>query len=136
MNDLLADTHIAVWTLFEPKRLSAPAMKALQDAQGAGKRILLSAISLVEVTYLTEKRKLAQQVLSGLWAVISDPARPFDLLPVSGDVARVLDQIPRGSVPDMPDRIIAATALAHGLALVSADNKVQSLAVPGLTVIG
>lgn len=135
MNDVLADTHTAIWSLFEPTRLSAAALKALQDAQAAGGRILVSAITPIEATYLTEKGKIAAAVLPGLWTAVGNPTKPFDVLPISADVARVFDKIPRGSVPDMPDRIIAATALAHGLPLVSADRKIRSLSVPGLSVV-
>jgi len=33
--------------------------------------------------------------------------------------------VPRAEVPDMPDRIIAATALHLGLPLISRDRKIQ-----------
>jgi hypothetical protein len=29
VNDILADTHVAIWVLFEPVRLSAASLKAL-----------------------------------------------------------------------------------------------------------
>jgi PIN domain nuclease of toxin-antitoxin system len=135
VNDLLADTHIAVWCLFEPARLSAAALQALHDTQTTGGRILVSAITLIEATYLAEKGRLAPAVLPGLWSVIADPSMPFDAIPIAADVARTLDRIPRGSVPDMPDRIIAATALAFGIPLASADRRIRALAVPGLTVV-
>jgi predicted nucleic acid-binding protein len=39
-----------------------------------------------------------------------------------------MDQVPRAEVPDMPDRIVAATAVAHDLSLVSADSDIQGSA--------
>lgn len=135
MNDVLADTHTAVRALFEPARLSPAALHALRAAEAAGGRTLVSAITPVELVYLNEKGKLPVSTLTGLWAAIDDPTNPFDLVPLSGPVARVFDQIPRLVVPDMPDRIIAATALAYGIPLVSADRKIRALQVPGLTVI-
>ncbi|MEK7833969.1 MAG: PIN domain-containing protein [Acidobacteriota bacterium] len=42
-------------------------------------------------------------------------------------VADSLSQIPRTTVPDMPDRIIAATALTLGLPLVTCDHKIRAL---------
>jgi predicted nucleic acid-binding protein len=48
-------------------------------------------------------------------------------------VLRVLQQVKRETVPDMPDRIIAATALALGLPLLSRDRALA--AVEGLKVI-
>jgi len=92
-------------------------------------------ITFVELTYLIEKGKLAQAVLAELWTVVQDPSEPVDALPLALDVAKVFGQIPRGSVPDMPDRITAATALAHGLPLVSAAQKIRSLSVAGLSIV-
>ena len=135
VKDILADTHAAIWALFEPDRLSAAAVEAIEDAQAAGGRVLVSAVTPIEATYLTERGRLAAPVLQGLWAAASDPSVPFDVLPVTANVALVLDQILRGRVPAMPSRIVAATALAHGLPLVSADRGIRSLELPGLAVV-
>lgn len=105
------------------------------NAAEASGRILVATITLVEMTYLVEKRKLDPAIRARVWAAIQNPAEPVEALPLSLDVAKVLDQIPRGSVPDMPDRMISATALAHHLPLVSADRKIRALSVPGLSVV-
>lgn len=42
-------------------------------------------------------------------------------------VAQAVKQIPRAVVADMPDRIIAATALSLGLPLVTADTEIRKL---------
>jgi PIN domain nuclease of toxin-antitoxin system len=46
------------------------------------------------------------------------------------DIAETLRGIPRAHIPDMPDRMIAATAVALGVSLVSRDQRIQSSAVP------
>jgi PIN domain nuclease of toxin-antitoxin system len=134
MSDVLADTHTIVWYLADPTQLSSAAATALTAAESSG-RIWVSAITFVELVYLVEKGKLPQVILAELWRVVRDPAEPVESVPLGLDTATVLDQIPRGTVPDMPDRVIAATALARGLPLVSADGKIRSLMVPGLTVV-
>lgn len=44
-----------------------------------------------------------------------------------------LSRMPRSLAPDMPDRIIAATALALGVPLITRDRNLEQ--VPGLRVI-
>jgi predicted nucleic acid-binding protein len=46
--------------------------------------------------------------------------------PVDRVVVDALGQINRDEVPDMPDRIIAATALALGVPLLSRDRKIRA----------
>jgi len=41
-------------------------------------------------------------------------------------VTQALQEIARNDVPDMPDRIIAATALCLGLPLISCDGKIRA----------
>jgi predicted nucleic acid-binding protein len=45
------------------------------------------------------------------------------------DVAGALSDVPRDAVPDMPDRIIAATAVTLGLPLVTRDGKIAQSGV-------
>ena len=59
---------------------------------------------------------------------MNDPSEHLRVLPVTVDVARAVVQIPRSEVPDMPDRIIAATAVAHRLPVVSADTDIRGSA--------
>ena len=47
-------------------------------------------------------------------------------MPLTVGVAFALAQIPRNEVPDLPDRVIAATALLLGLALVTRDGKIRA----------
>jgi PIN domain nuclease of toxin-antitoxin system len=126
MSDVAADTHTALWSLFDPGRLSPAASAALASVVQSGGGILLSAISLIEVLYLVEKNKLPATAYDGLLAAHLDPTDPIKLLPVDQHVALAVKQIPRAIVSDLPDRIIAATALAHGLPLITADQKIQA----------
>lgn len=128
MSDVLADTHSVVWSLYDPGRLSPAAFTALNSATQAG-RILISTITLVELTYLAGRRTFPYSgVLPRLYALLGDPAEPLEALPLTIEVAQALDRVPRAEVPDMPDRIIAATAVAHNLALVSADSDIRNSA--------
>lgn len=51
----VADTHAALWHLFDDKRLSATAANFIDRAAAHGQRIAVSAINLAEIIYLVEK---------------------------------------------------------------------------------
>ena len=55
---VLADTHALIWYFFDEERLSSAGRVALDGAIEAGFPILNSAISIIEVIYLEEKRKI------------------------------------------------------------------------------
>ena len=55
---------------------------------------------------------------------LKNPATAPTIAPLDLTVAETLAQIPRATVPDMPDRIIAATALWLGLPLVTRDSRI------------
>lgn len=50
----------------------------------------------------------------------------MSLVPLSLGVAHTLSKISAKDVPDMPDRIIAATAMHLGLPLVTRDRKIRA----------
>ncbi len=125
MNRILADTHALLWFLFNPKRLSHAAHSALTAAESDG-RVYASMISVVEVRYLVEKGRVASEAYDDLVMAIHDPDIALTLVPIDLDVSLTVERIPREMVPDLPDRIIAATALSHSLPLVTADCKIRA----------
>jgi PIN domain nuclease of toxin-antitoxin system len=126
MASVVADTHAAVWYLANDPRLSRIAGQAMDETTAAGDRILIPAISLVELTYLVEKGRLPQSARQRLIDAVTDPEGPYDLVPLDQIVAEAVERIDRAVVPDLPDRVIAATALAWNVALVSRDGKIRT----------
>jgi PIN domain nuclease of toxin-antitoxin system len=126
MATVVADTHAAVWYLTNSPRLSSAAAKALDNASAAGDSILVPSISLVELTYLVEKGRVPAEARKRLVDALADPDGPYELAPLDGRVAAAVELIDRDVVPDLPHRVIAATALSSGAALVSRDGKIRA----------
>lgn len=126
MSRAVVDTHVAVWALTDRSQLSVTATAALTAADASGE-IIISAITLIELTYLTEKGRLSSTVLTTVQSAIDDSTTAFRLAPVDRAVTDAVQQISRTVVPDMPDRIIAATALAMGIPLVTRDMEIRKL---------
>jgi PIN domain nuclease of toxin-antitoxin system len=121
----IADTHAAIWYLYTDARLSSNADAFMQSVEARGEQIGVSSITLVEMVYLIEKGRIPVEGFSRLAQILADPDGVFAEVPVDLRVARVLSQIDAARVPDMPDRIIAATALLWSVPLVSRDSKIR-----------
>jgi PIN domain nuclease of toxin-antitoxin system len=126
MSTVVADTHAAVWRRTNSPRLSSAAAKALDNASAAGDSILIPSISLVELTYLVEKGRVPAEARKRLVDALAEPDGPYELAPLDGRVAAAVELIDRYVVPDLPDRVIAATALSSGATLVSRDGKIRA----------
>jgi len=129
MSAVVADTHTLIWYILEPKRLSQAAFNALEDATNEGAVIYLSAISIVEICYLIDKGRLVETVLSRVMGAIAVENSVLEIVPVDLEVSLAIRQVDRNIVPDMPDRIIAATAFYLSLPLVTRDSKIQNSAI-------
>jgi PIN domain nuclease of toxin-antitoxin system len=126
-HSVLADTHTLVWWLFEPHHLSTNADQALQAAETNGYPIFVATITVVELCYLTEKGKLPANYLQDSLTLMDDALSAITPVGFELTKAKALMQIPRTVVPEMPDRIIAATALELGIPLVTRDHKIRAL---------
>lgn len=123
------DTHTVLWYLENSKELSAVARTTIEDAVRDARDVHVSAISLIETVYLVERRRLPLNALERLRSALNDPNSGLFIAPLDGGVADALPNIPRDVVPDMPDRIIAATALHLGLPLVTRDRRLQAAGI-------
>ena len=126
---LVLDTHAAIWYLSGSSELSLAARTVIETEERNGDSVFISAISLVEVIYLAEKGRLSFLALQRLQDALKDPAGSMVVAPLDAEVAGAIQQISRSKVPDMPDRIIAATAVRLNAELVTRDHRLQSAGI-------
>lgn len=122
----VADTHTALRHLFDDPRLSTPAGDFIDNAAAARHRIAVSSISLAEVVYLIEKNRLPPSAYDDLKIALADPNHVLKEAPFSVEIVDALRQVPRVAVPDMPDRIVAATAVYFGVPVISRDGRIRA----------
>jgi len=78
-----------------------------------------------QLTYLIEKGRIAAIARERLVRALDDSSTPCRLAPLDRAVADALESVSRNEVPDLPDRIVSATAVALGVPLVSRDGKIR-----------
>jgi PIN domain nuclease of toxin-antitoxin system len=122
----VADTHAAIWHLFDDPMLSLAARKFIDDAAEARQKIALSPISLAEVLYLIEKRRLPMAAYTNLRNALRNPNHVLEEAPFTMEVVEAMQRVARSEVPDMPDRIVAATAVYLGVPVISRDRRIRS----------
>lgn len=123
---LVADTHALVWQLSADARMGARARARLERSL-AREELCVSAMSFWEIAMLASRGRLRLEgTAAGLrWRVLDMGIRE---LPVGGDVALHAAALAPALV-DPVDCIVAATAVAHGATLVTADTRLLEAGV-------
>ncbi|MFM9101579.1 MAG: type II toxin-antitoxin system VapC family toxin [Cyanobium sp.] len=114
---LLLDTHVLLWAVLEPRKLSHSQREALENS---GNQLWVSAASAWEIATKWRLGKLNQA-----GAVVRNYSQVLDRLaandlPISGDVARQAGLL-KVEHRDPFDRLLAAQAMADNLLLASSD---------------
>jgi PIN domain nuclease of toxin-antitoxin system len=125
MPGAIADTHALIWYLLDSPRLSASASAQFEACRTTGARVGVSSISIVELIYLIEKERIPSTTLPLLQESLSVHPALLEIIPISHTVALAVQQVSRQQVPDLPDRIIAATALHLGVPLITRDRQIR-----------
>jgi PIN domain nuclease of toxin-antitoxin system len=126
----VADTHAVIWYLFDDRRLTAPARGVIEQATAAGDTIGMSSLTIVEIIYLIERGRIPAEALPRLEARLASGSSVLVVLPLDHATASAVARVDRTHVPELPDRLIAATAIRYGVPLLTRDARIQSSAVP------
>lgn len=128
--DYVTDTHGLIWYLEDRPLLGVQAKAAFDSCDRGECSIYIPTICLVEIVYLQEKGRIAPQLFERLSAALVAGRTGLRLIDLTLQVAISMAHIGRAEVPDMPDRIVAATAVHLGLPLISRDRRIQLSSVP------
>ena len=117
--NLLLDTHVWLWSLLDPDRLSDRACSELIDPANT---LALSPVSVWEALVLAERGRIALEPDPRRWLDRALAAAPVAEAPLTFEVAMASRSIALDH-NDPADRFIAASALVFGLTLVTADAR-------------
>lgn len=132
MTDYVADTHALIWYLEDSEKLGREASAAFDSCDRGEATIFVPTICLIELIYLQEKGRIPNDLKKNLDAHLATGLASFVPVDLTLAVVAALQSISRDDVPDLPDRIIAATARTLDLPLISRDRALQK---SGLSVV-
>lgn len=119
MGAVLLDTHVVHWWSAEPKRVSSAAREALESAE----ELAVAAISWYELAWLARHERIAVTVPIRSWLDgLASQLRTIGVTPAVADTAIAL---PASFPGDPADRLIYATAIEHGLDLITKDRAIR-----------
>jgi PIN domain nuclease of toxin-antitoxin system len=123
---IFLDTHVLIWMASAPKRLSKKAHEAIREAREKT-GVAIAAITLWELAWLAENGRI--QVTGSVESFVRETAARVVVQPITPEIATFAVQLPSSFPKDPADRLIAATAMAEGAALVTADEKIRQARV-------
>jgi PIN domain nuclease of toxin-antitoxin system len=122
----VADTHTVIWYIFQDSRLSALARNTIEQAAAGGHQIAIATITLVEIIYLSERDRIPLDTLSRLLTALDDPTSVLVEIPFTREFIPVMQRVSRAEIPELADRMIAATALHLGVPVMTRDHKIDA----------
>jgi PIN domain nuclease of toxin-antitoxin system len=119
---ILLDTHVLLWLAGDSARLSKRAHEAVREASQEG-GLAISAITLWEVAWLASHGRV--EISGTVEAFVERLASRTSIRPITVQIAVLANQFPADYSSDSCDRLIGATALAEGAALVTKDRNIR-----------
>ena len=116
---LLLDTHIWIWSLLDPSKLSKRVRAELESADN---ELWLSPVSSWELLILIERGRVAVDKDPVPWVTEVSKAIALREAALTHDVA-IESRLADLAHQDPADRFLAATARVYDLTLVTADER-------------
>lgn len=122
---ILLDTHVLIWWLSNPEKLSPKADQAIEHAINSD-AAYVSSISAWEVAMLVRRGRLELTMDVKDWLAIAESLPYLRFVPVNNRIAVNSVNLQDFEYADPADRIIIATTISLKASLITKDDKILS----------
>jgi PIN domain nuclease of toxin-antitoxin system len=128
----IADTHALIWAVGDTrKRLGKRARKLFEKADDGKGAIYIPTIALVELGEAHHRGSVALKLPFKEWTRAALSSGKYHEAALTAEIVCVAQSLYR--IPERGDRLIAATALAMDLPLITCDPEIEK--IPGIDCI-
>lgn len=124
---ILLDTHVVIWLASGDHRLSKKAQTTIDEARRGQQGLAISDFTLFELVEAFRKKRLGISI--SVESFLFEVEQRFVVLPITRNICVQTLSFAPDYPKDPGDRIIGATAIVHGLSLVTADQAIRDAKV-------
>lgn len=126
MKRYVTDTQCLLWFVAKDHHLPHSARAVFNEAKAGRAQILVPSIVLVEAIFLLHRQRVKETVVGELMALSEEPDASVCVVPLDMAVVRAVHDFGPAAIPELADRIIAATARALDVPLLTTDPVIAA----------
>ena len=119
-NLYVVDTQVLIWYFTGSKRLKPALREKIDETRAQNGRLLVPTIVLAEALDIAEKSRV-QFDFAEMYRVIREE-QEFEIVSLSPEIFNTVIQVQ--NIPELPDRIIVATARFYGAGILTKDRVI------------
>lgn len=127
----IIDTHILIWTVLDPEKLSSNILQAYDEAD----EVQVSNINFWEMSLKYKLKKLDLGVLTPEDIYLAAKESNFKTVDIDSQTTSTLYQLPLRDHKDPFDRLLIWYAIRNKITLISRDGKFSQYKKDGLQLI-
>ncbi|MGD8389095.1 MAG: type II toxin-antitoxin system VapC family toxin [Desulfobacteraceae bacterium] len=125
----LLDTHVLLWALLSPEKLSKTAIRAIEEP---GSELLVSVLTFWEISLKFSLGKIELKGIAPEDLPEAAEASRFSLIDVTPQEAASFHRLPKRAHKDSFDHLLVWQAIQRNHTLVSRDRKIRQYIDCGL----